>query len=379
VKAANSQHGPWGFALYLAVLLGMGDQESGFRNVREGGDTGWYNPPSIVVDPAGFRRFQQLFANSASNPLTPSFGGTKREAGVGVMQLTDRNLKEAADKLKDPSLVDEYVGGRWNPCANIMEAAIYLRSLLRPWESSNDPENIWQGVGAYNGGPNWKSKPSAVAYMNAVRHKVLDPGGYLDQVKQAFSTGFTPVPANTLVYPLGRKHDGYPNFPMGGVRAHYGKPPDNWQSNNACDLGTPVGTAVYAMAGGRVIGEVGVGANSQFGSFSHLQGHQLDPDAPDVDSGMKGLRLTVQESQNERYYAHLHQLAVRPGQSVQAGQLLGYSGWANAAHLHIAEHYPDPQNELPPGNMEEVIRGAKFKWELGDQNSDTSKVLPPPK
>ena len=47
---------------------------------------------------------------------------------------------------------------------------------------------------------------------------------------------------------------------------------------------------------------------------------------------------------NEFYYAHLSKLAVKAGQSVVKGQLIGYSGSANgAAHLHIAAKHGDPQ------------------------------------
>jgi murein DD-endopeptidase MepM/ murein hydrolase activator NlpD len=49
-----------------------------------------------------------------------------------------------------------------------------------------------------------------------------------------------------------------------------------------------------------------------------------------------GLRLTLQSPGQQLYMAHLSRLAVKAGQQVKAGQILGYSGEANGvAHLHL--------------------------------------------
>jgi murein DD-endopeptidase MepM/ murein hydrolase activator NlpD len=96
----------------------------------------------------------------------------------------------------------------------------------------------------------------------------------------------------------------------------------NWQSDNAVDLSTPVGTPVLAVRAG-VIG-------SQIGPLSSS------------DPALAGLRVNLSMSEGGgAYYAHLSRLVVRAGQRVVAGQVLGYSGSANGvAHLHFAVEPP---------------------------------------
>lgn len=125
-------------------------------------------------------------------------------------------------------------------------------------------------------------------------------------------------------YPLGKRG------PIIGTPYHGTHTLGNWQSDNAVDIAVPVGTPVYAVADG-VIG-------SRIGSF--------DTKNP----RFAGLRLTVVANGNSFYYAHLSKLAVKAGEHVSAGQLVGYSGSANGvAHLHFA---------VQKGTPGDVIRGA---------------------
>lgn len=104
----------------------------------------------------------------------------------------------------------------------------------------------------------------------------------------------------------------------------YSRSPDNWQSDNAVDLGVPVGTPVFAPISGTVSSRIGP-LNSS-------------------DPRMAGLRLTIDGQGQSWYLAHLSVLRVRAGQQVRAGQLVGLSGSANGSpHLHIAVTPPyDP-------------------------------------
>lgn len=107
----------------------------------------------------------------------------------------------------------------------------------------------------------------------------------------------------------------------------------NWQSDNAVDVGVPVGTPVYAVSNG-VIGR-------QFGSLNSQ------------DPRLAGLRLNLTGHRGDRYYyAHLSAFApgIRPGANVQQGQLLGYSGRANGvAHLHLGASPPlNPMSLVTP-------------------------------
>lgn len=102
---------------------------------------------------------------------------------------------------------------------------------------------------------------------------------------------------------------------LGGPEAHHARPLGNWQSDNAWDIGIPIGTPIYAVTDG-VVG-------SDVGSMSSRPGD--------------GQRLTLSAADNAYWYGHLSRISVKPGQRVRAGQLLGYSGASSngAAHLHL--------------------------------------------
>jgi murein DD-endopeptidase MepM/ murein hydrolase activator NlpD len=122
-----------------------------------------------------------------------------------------------------------------------------------------------------------------------------------------------PAAPGSLVYPLGQTGQ-LIGFPYQGTHLLYG----NWESDNAVDISAPIGTPVYAVAAGTI--------GSQIGSLGS------------GDPRLQGERLHLVTATDEFYYAHLSVIVVRAGQTVQAGQLLGYSGAANGvAHLHFAE------------------------------------------
>lgn len=97
----------------------------------------------------------------------------------------------------------------------------------------------------------------------------------------------------------------------------------NWESDNAIDIALPKGTPIYAAFNGTI--------GSQIGSLGSSS------------SRFAGLRVHLDGGQNELYYAHLSKLAVKAGQQVTAGQLIGYSGVANGvAHLHLGSKNGSP-------------------------------------
>jgi hypothetical protein len=180
IYAANNHHGPWAMKDFLAVLIAIGYAE-GMRNVKQGGSrehpyTNGEEIKSIVTDPEWVRKFRQDFGGNDHND----------SVGVGPMQLTTQAYKVAADKLYNPSVIDELVGGRWNPCSNIQEAAIVLRGKCRDvGAESGDQvplpiEQIKDCVRAYNG-----AGPAAEAYANSVMKKAAE---VLPQVEAAMTT-----------------------------------------------------------------------------------------------------------------------------------------------------------------------------------------------
>lgn len=123
-------------------------------------------------------------------------------------------------------------------------------------------------------------------------------------------------------YPLARKGQTI-GVPGQGTHSWW-VPPNNWQSDNAVDIGIPGGTGVLAYADGRIGQRMGPLQNGA----SRFHGQRLYLETPDG---------------NQFYYAHLATIVVKPGQQVKAGQLLGFSGVANGVwHLHWAVKNGNP-------------------------------------
>lgn len=97
---------------------------------------------------------------------------------------------------------------------------------------------------------------------------------------------------------------------------------NNWESEDAVDIALPKGTPIYAPTSGVIGSQIGsLGSGGRFA----------------------GLRVHLVGDGNELYFAHLSKLAVKAGQHVQAGQVIGYSGEADGvAHLHLASKNGDP-------------------------------------
>lgn len=137
----------------------------------------------------------------------------------------------------------------------------------------------------------------------------------------------------SLLYPLGTQGkiigDPYQGTHAKDFNVKGGS--DNWESENAIDIAVAQGTPVYAVSDGTIGSQIGsLGSGGRFA----------------------GLRLHLVTQGNEFYYAHLSKLAVKAGEHVVAGQLLGYSGEANGvAHLHIASKTGDPLSLLAHGKV----------------------------
>lgn len=131
-----------------------------------------------------------------------------------------------------------------------------------------------------------------------------------------------------FVYPLGAhgKMIGVPYQGTHAVAFNKAGGSDNWESENAVDIATPIGTKVLAVAKGIIGSQIGsLGSGGRFA----------------------GLRLHLQTASNDYYYAHLSKLAVKAGEKVAAGMILGLSGEANGiAHLHFADEHGDPRSLL---------------------------------
>lgn len=113
-----------------------------------------------------------------------------------------------------------------------------------------------------------------------------------------------------IASPYITQHFGYTKFALSGAY--------NGSAHNGVDMGTPVGTKVYAPLTGTVR-NVG-NTDSVPGCYSW--GKWVLIDHPNGLSSM---------------FAHLSQISVSPGQQVQTGDIVGYSGntgYSTGPHLH---------------------------------------------
>jgi len=149
-----------------------------------------------------------------------------------------------------------------------------------------------------------------------------------------------------------------------------------WANGNAWDIFAPIGTPVYSPIDGTITQCYDNGPNVKiitgsdgrtiakvFGGSVHIQGSKLIEYSPDgfTDNGTpkgpittekfiysppesKGKSFTYGPSKEEIFLTHLKDMAVKRGQKVKAGDLIGYiMDFPNsrADHVHIAIKYGD--------------------------------------
>jgi len=103
--------------------------------------------------------------------------------------------------------------------------------------------------------------------------------------------------------------------------------PNNWQSDNAMDIGVPVGTSVFAV---------------DDGTITTVRGYYTDG-----TGRFEGLRFTLETADNKWFYQHNSQRFVHEGQKVKKGDLLAKTGSGNGVpHLHIGCQNGKPEKLL---------------------------------
>ena len=131
------------------------------------------------------------------------------------------------------------------------------------------------------------------------------------------TAGDVPYPLAEHGTIIGRPYQGTHNHPDADDDMH------NWESCNALDIDTPIGTTVIAVADGTIGSQIGALRSSA--------------------AVLEGLRLHLTSADNEWYYAHLSKITVNAGQRVSKGDHLGQSGSASGvAYLHLGQNHGDP-------------------------------------
>lgn len=100
--------------------------------------------------------------------------------------------------------------------------------------------------------------------------------------------------------------------------------PNNWQSDNAIDIGLPAGTLLVAVADGTIGNRIGFISNDQNGRFA-------------------GERFYLETADDEFFYHHCSKILVTAGQKVKQGEVVAHSGIANGVpHLHLGQRKGNP-------------------------------------
>lgn len=299
-------------------------------------ESGW-RPDA--VSPAGAQGLTQLMPETARglgvDPLDP----------IQNLEGGARYLRQQFDRFKrwdlataaynaGPGAVEKYGG-----VPPYRETQRYVRNLMNhtkinaaaapkrsPNETLTSPDfSVQQGA------------PDLTSYALSVLGDIADDG----QFDPVASLGMLPPPAQTPTLAGRSQNEASPATPRGassspgllvgangkviGVPGQGTHTLGNWQSDNAIDIAVPAGTPIYAREDGVIGSRIGA----------------LDSKNP----RMAGLRVYVNSKGNQFYYAHLSRLAVKAGQKVKKGQLIGYSGAANGVeHLHFAARNGDPRN-----------------------------------
>jgi murein DD-endopeptidase MepM/ murein hydrolase activator NlpD len=141
-----------------------------------------------------------------------------------------------------------------------------------------------------------------------------------------------------------------------------------WQSNNAWDIKSDIGTPVYAIAAGTVLTFTDYGPTPV-----HKNGKTLF-----------GAGFTVDSDNNlpDVYYTHLGDVTVRPGTKIECGQLLGYVldfPGSDYDHVHIGVETGHNIREFLNADGSLKCGGGTILGQLSNTSSETPTETQPNK
>lgn len=237
--------------------------------------TGWINAASreTGVSPALIRAVMMTESGGRVDAVSPA-------GAIGLMQLMPATAAGLGVNPRDPA-------------QNVLGGARYLAQQLRAFGG-----DVPKALAAYNAGPGAVRRYGGIPPYAETRTYVQRVMGRLGTSSPTTSR---PASSPATVSPI---RGDWTN--LGGVSGHMSRALGNWQSDHAVDMGVPAGTPVYAPFSGVV-----VRAGNQGSSGTTA-----------------GARVGIQGTSMSAFLGHLDpgRLAVREGDRVQAGQLLGYVG-----------------------------------------------------
>lgn len=237
----------------------------------------------------GYQTWEQAIEATAKNLATPLYRGKSLQEQIGTWYVGPEEWKRAGINATDRAgngTVGQYV----NVVAGVYKT---LGIAVTPTQTATPAP-----AGSYP-----------------------VPGGTVGDLASIWGGGNGPVTQDFGVVSPGIDQSIYAYGQQMGVTGHTG-----------LDIGLAHGTQLYAPVGGTIIKAGGSG-------FFVDETGQYDPRT----SGEVRIRL---DNGHEIILGHLSHVSVQVGQRVNAGALVGRSGTANGAHLHLEYRVPDKSTPI---------------------------------
>lgn len=283
---------------------------SGIPNAGE-----YTNPVRGSVNPVDVARYARA-AGFRGDDLVVAVAVAWGESGLKANAVNDANTNGTWDA--GLWQINEIHGYTQN---QLFDPAFSARAAYRIYQGRSNTFNAWV---AYTNGRYRQFLDDAQRAVNKLAGTVGSDHRRPDTVDAASAAG-NREPVKAPVYPVAIRGTN-----LGGPAAHRAKALGGWQSDNAIDIGCPMGTKIIAVDGGTI-------TNTGYGG--------------PMSANTGGYKLTLETTNNRYFYTHLRSIAsgIRNGTRVSAGQVLGFSGAGNSVpHLHFAAEkglYTDSQED----------------------------------
>jgi murein DD-endopeptidase MepM/ murein hydrolase activator NlpD len=230
---------------------------------------------------------------------------------------------------------------RYDPAQNVMLGALILKEAHDRWVAQGAPDPWQEAVRDYIG----RGRPDAFgtdqnSYWARISQFLGELGGY---------GGTTPAAATgggslESMFPGGSSVPDWGGFNVPSSNGLYGYGTAyglNGTNHTGIDIPMAPGSPMRAAFSGHVVcAATGSGTGEDSCAAFNCVGF-----CPNGTAGR--IQIMSDDGNTVLIYGHSSGTAVTPGQRVTAGQLVGYSGGQNSAHVHLEARVKDPS--MPSG------------------------------
>ncbi|MFA5386596.1 MAG: peptidoglycan DD-metalloendopeptidase family protein [Candidatus Paceibacterota bacterium] len=280
---------------------------------------------------------RQMQQTSEDTPLTVFLRGEQLTDGFFEFQnLKDLN-KNLADNVSQLNVFEDQLNGALQEATDKNQQTKSENQTLKNKKSITQDLKQEKQILLQQTKSQEKTYQSQLSELQKQQNAIADE---ITKLEQALASGF-----NTNVLPT--KRVGVLSWPIkmtqdggtGRLTQSYGAASRLYKSgvHNGIDIGTPIGTPVYAADDG-VVTTVGNNDKSSYARYQY------------------GRYILIKHNNNfETIYAHLSRQVVQSGASVKRGDIIGYSGntgFSTGPHLHFGVYWAPSilMKSIPPAN-----------------------------